>query len=126
MARLGWLPSSPDNVVPPDWVQFIAESRTLVTTLDGLIAAAAIDYSELSLYAHRSVWLKLKHGIDQVANRPYAIRDPQRDCWRSPQGFMDAAEIVWPAPGSEDTELRCLMEQEAGHGETAIYARVQG
>ena len=32
----------------------------------------------------------------------------------------------WPAPGSEDTELRCLMEQEAGHGETAIYARVQG
>jgi hypothetical protein len=25
----------------------------------------------------------------------------------------------WPAPGSEDTELRCLMEQEADHGEAS-------
>jgi hypothetical protein len=33
---------------------------------------------------------------------------------------------VWPAPGSEDTELRCLMEQEAGHGEATVYAGVQG
>ena len=32
---------------------------------------------------------------------------------------------IWPAPGSEDTELRCSMEQEAGHGETSVYARVQ-
>jgi hypothetical protein len=32
----------------------------------------------------------------------------------------------WPASGSEDTELRCLMEQEAGHGEAMVYARVQG
>ena len=32
----------------------------------------------------------------------------------------------WPAPGSEDTELRCLMEQEAGHGEATVYAGVQG
>jgi Na+/proline symporter len=34
--------------------------------------------------------------------------------------------VVWPAPGSEDTELRCLMEQEAGHGEATVYAGVQG
>jgi hypothetical protein len=33
---------------------------------------------------------------------------------------------IWPAPGSEDTELRCLMEQEAGHGEATVYAGVQG
>jgi hypothetical protein len=26
---------------------------------------------------------------------------------------------VWPVPGSEDTELRCLMEQEADHGEAS-------
>jgi len=25
----------------------------------------------------------------------------------------------WPVPGSEDTELRCLMEQEADHGEAS-------
>jgi Flp pilus assembly protein TadD len=31
----------------------------------------------------------------------------------------------WPAPGSEDTELRCLMEREADHGETEVYAGVQ-
>jgi len=33
---------------------------------------------------------------------------------------------VWAAPGSEDTELRCLLEQEAGHGEATVYAGVQG
>ena len=27
--------------------------------------------------------------------------------------------LVWPVPGSEDTELRCLMEQEADHGEAS-------
>ena len=32
---------------------------------------------------------------------------------------------VWPAPGSEDTELGVLMEPEVGHGETEVYARVQ-
>ena len=33
--------------------------------------------------------------------------------------------VVWPAPGSEDTELGVLMEPEVGHGETEVYARVQ-
>jgi hypothetical protein len=32
---------------------------------------------------------------------------------------------VWPAPGSEDTELGVLMEAEVGHGETEVYAGVQ-
>jgi hypothetical protein len=32
---------------------------------------------------------------------------------------------VWPAPGSEDTELGVLMEPEVGHGETEVYAGVQ-
>jgi hypothetical protein len=36
---------------------------------------------------------------------------------------FDAA--AWPAPGSEDTKLRCLVEQEADHGEKAVYAGVQ-
>ena len=38
--------------------------------------------------------------------------------------FINAYEI-WPAPGSEDTELGVLMEPEVGHGETEIYAGVQ-
>jgi hypothetical protein len=32
---------------------------------------------------------------------------------------------LWPAPGSEDTELGVLMEPEVGHGETEVYTRVQ-
>jgi hypothetical protein len=33
--------------------------------------------------------------------------------------------LLWPAPGSEDTELGALMELEVGHGETEVYPRVQ-
>ena len=32
---------------------------------------------------------------------------------------------IWPAPGSEDTELGVLMEPEVDHGETEVYTRVQ-
>src|SRR4051812_45589898 len=34
-------------------------------------------------------------------------------------------QLIWPAPGSEDTELGVLMELEVGHGEASVYARVQ-
>ena len=37
--------------------------------------------------------------------------------------FLDS--VVWPAPGSEDTELGVLMEPEVGHGEAEVYTRVQ-
>ena len=33
--------------------------------------------------------------------------------------------VVWPAPGSEDTELGVLMEREVRHGEAEVYARIQ-
>src|SRR3954454_12206264 len=36
-----------------------------------------------------------------------------------------AVNVMWPAPGSEDTELGVLMELEVGHGEASVYARVQ-
>jgi hypothetical protein len=44
-----------------------------------------------------------------------------------PSRFLSVVlkSIVWPAPGSEDTELGVLMELEVGHGETEVYARVQ-
>ncbi len=32
---------------------------------------------------------------------------------------------LWPAAGSEDTELGVLMEPEVGHGEAEVYTRVQ-
>ncbi len=35
------------------------------------------------------------------------------------------SEALWPAPGSEDTELGVWMELEVGHGETEVYPRVQ-
>jgi hypothetical protein len=39
-------------------------------------------------------------------------------------GFV-GANVIWPAPGSEDTELGVLMEPEVDHGETEVYAGVQ-
>ena len=33
--------------------------------------------------------------------------------------------VIWPAPGSEDTELGVFMGPEVGHGEAEVYARVQ-
>jgi hypothetical protein len=35
------------------------------------------------------------------------------------------AQKVWPAPGSEDTELGVFMGPEVSHGETKVYAGVQ-
>ena len=32
---------------------------------------------------------------------------------------------LWPAPGSEDTELGVLMEPEVRHGAAEVYTRVQ-
>jgi hypothetical protein len=32
---------------------------------------------------------------------------------------------LWPAPGSEDTELGVLMEPEVDHGEAEVHTRVQ-
>jgi hypothetical protein len=39
--------------------------------------------------------------------------------------ISDKERLIWPAPGSEDTELGVLMEPEVGHGETEVYAGVQ-
>jgi hypothetical protein len=42
------------------------------------------------------------------------------------ENSIPSAEVgVWPAPGSEDTELGVLMEPEVGHGEAEVYGRVQ-
>ena len=38
---------------------------------------------------------------------------------------LGLAAKIWPAPGSEDTELGVFMGPEVGHGETEVYTRVQ-
>jgi PAS domain S-box-containing protein len=38
---------------------------------------------------------------------------------------LDSGPGIWPAPGSEDTELGVLMELEVCHGTTEVYAGVQ-
>ena len=40
------------------------------------------------------------------------------------RGFA-LADKLWPAPGSEDTKLGVLMEQEVRHGAAEVYAGVQ-
>jgi hypothetical protein len=40
-----------------------------------------------------------------------------------PLNFHPAA--IWPAPGSDVTELGVFMGPEVSHGETKVYARVQ-
>jgi hypothetical protein len=69
-----------------------------------------------------------------------ASADPWQDesgkgRWRGDYGWGDSERKfkfraadgceVWPAPGSEDTELGVLMELEVGHGETEVHAGVQ-
>jgi hypothetical protein len=62
------------------------------------------------------VGLKLK----QYPNRDRQTIHAGRDL---PLNFHPAA--IWPAPGSEDTELGVFMGPEVSHGETKVYAGVQ-
>jgi hypothetical protein len=39
--------------------------------------------------------------------------------------LSQSKESIWPAPGSEDTELGVLMEPEVDHGTSEVYTRVQ-
>jgi hypothetical protein len=50
-----------------------------------------------------------------------SMHENARWCWMC----FSRTTSLWPAPGSEDTELGVLMELEVGHGETEVYPRVQ-
>jgi DNA-binding protein H-NS len=63
---------------------------------------------------------------------PPKYRGPSGETWAGrgarPRWLVAAikgGKKLWPAPGSEDTELGVLMEPEVGHGETEVYPRVQ-
>lgn len=38
--------------------------------------------------------LRRKCGVEKIADAPHAIRDALRGCWRGPQAFVNAAQIV--------------------------------
>jgi hypothetical protein len=38
---------------------------------------------------------------------------------------LAAVNVVWPAPGSEDTKFGVTMGPEVGHAEAEVYAGVQ-
>lgn len=59
-----------------------------------LTLPTARDYGEVSLNSHRPVRLQPQEGVQQIPNRPDAIRNTKRDAGRGPQSLMDAAEVV--------------------------------
>ena len=76
--------------------------------------AAVIDSSEAAL-----VEIALRRGIPC---RLFVFRDPPE----VPEWAQYLAAItVWPAPGSENTELGVFMGPEVDHGETKVYTGVQ-
>jgi hypothetical protein len=58
-------------------------------------------------------WLKTKFEIKKIING------------RELESISHEVDHVWPAPGSEDTELGVFMGPEVGHGETEVYTGVQ-
>jgi hypothetical protein len=61
--------------------------------------------------------LLLKNALDLPMKFELSFDDVTRHCivvWRRPYW-------IWPAPGSEDTELGVLMELEVRHGEAEVY-----
>jgi hypothetical protein len=63
-----------------------------------------------------SVYMAWLHGFLSATN-----------VWvtNEPNSIQSDGAAIWPAPGSEDTELGVLMELEVCHGETEVYPRVQ-
>jgi hypothetical protein len=72
----------------------------------------------------RMIAMMPKQEIIEFAEALVSITAVERKA-TSDEGTVGGPIDVWPAPGSEDTELGVLMELEVGHGETEVYARVQ-
>jgi hypothetical protein len=80
--------------------------------------------------AHRSAARRSSvrpHPMSVNAAISYSVARKRGSAWQRdgrPRGRLLTTSL-WPAPGSEDTELGALMELEVGHGETEVYPRVQ-
>jgi len=72
-------------------------------------------------------------SLDEVVNAHQEFGVPLENFWMravlSPTWgiacFFRWRGEIWPAPGSEDTELGVFMGPEVRHGETTVYAGVQ-
>ena len=67
---------------------------------------------------HALVFPCRKNGTEWVDASTKKHVDIQPTHWRK---WIE----IWPAAGSEDTELGVLLEPEVGHGEAEVYTRVQ-
>ena len=84
-------------------------------------------------------YFKYAHRCLDAASRAATVEErvqflEMAQSWRSlaekcdvVDGLVEQAKEmrIWPAPGSEDTELGVLMGPEVRHGEAEVYARVQ-
>ena len=89
---------------------------------------------DLEASAPSDAWLpELKHdGYRLMLNRHgerLRVFTRSGNDWKKRYPLIEAAlmslkvaSVVWPAPGSEDTELGVLMELEVGHGEAEVHA----
>ena len=64
------------------------------------------------------------HLVMHEVERPADIRSGLDNNGRT-RATLTTASACWPAAGSVDTELRCLMELEVCDGETEVQPRVQ-
>ena len=78
------------------------------------VAATGSELGVLELAAEDEFKLtraKRKRKPKRTSKKKVAARNPRKS--------------IWPAPGSEDTELGVLMEREVRHGAAEVYAGVQ-
>jgi ABC-type phosphate transport system ATPase subunit len=86
-------------------------------TAEKSIAAMVNARTEEAFKSRRAGEAAINHGKISV--------QAHNDYQSNPEKHRRGKIVLWPAPGSEDTELGVLMELEVGHGETEVYAGVQ-
>jgi hypothetical protein len=63
-------------------------------------------------------WVAMLHGIYGHS------QNYSKSSFEILSHLNEVSGLLWPAPGSEDSELGVFMGPEVGHGETKIYAGV--
>src|SRR6266702_3678917 len=93
-------------------------SENMITVFQTLIHTLGTDNADVQIFlkAHTERNLAEYEGRVDIDEKLLA------DLLRCTKKLETA---VWPAPGSEDTELGVLMEPEVDHGETEVYPRIQ-
>jgi len=66
--------------------------------------------------------------VAKSAHIAFSVNESQLDDLHRYLNFLELnndARALWPAAGSEDTELGVFMGPEVSHGEAKVYARIQ-